>query len=140
MAAQSRELPEPYSRAGDDDQRHALRAVALGGVVDRHLLARRQVARVAALALDQRVAQPDVRERAAHHHLVVAAAGAVGVEVARLDAVLDQLLPGRRPRRDRAGGRDVVGGHRVAEHRQHARVHDVRRGRRRASKKAASRT
>ena len=41
------------------------------------------------------VAQADVGERAAHHHLVVAAARAVRVEVAPLDAVLEQVLPGR---------------------------------------------
>ena len=47
----------------------------------------------------QLVAQPDVRERAADHHLVVAAARPVGVEVALLHAVLDEVLsrPGCRP-------------------------------------------
>ena len=45
------------------------------------------------LARAELVAQPDVGERAAHHHLVVAAARAVGVEVARLDAVLMRYLP-----------------------------------------------
>ena len=73
----------------------------------------------------QQVAQADVGERAAHHHLVVAAARAVGVEVARLDAVLDQIPPGRAVALDRARGRDVVGGHAVAEDRQHAGALDV---------------
>jgi hypothetical protein len=41
----------------------------------------------------QQVPQPDVGERAAHHHLVVAAPRPVRVEVARLDPVLDQPLP-----------------------------------------------
>ena len=47
----------------------------------------------------QLVAQPDVGERAADHHLVVAAAGAVGVEVPALDAVLGagSCRPASRP-------------------------------------------
>ena len=73
----------------------------------------------------QQVLQPDVGERAAHHHLVVAAAGAVGVEVLRLHAELDQVAAGRAVGLDRAGGRDVVGGDGVAEQRQHARAVDV---------------
>ena len=39
FAAQSRELPVPYSSPREDDERHALRAVLHRGVVDRHLLA-----------------------------------------------------------------------------------------------------
>src|SRR3954449_8219030 len=73
------------------------------------------------------VAQPDVGERAADHHLVVAAAGAVGVEVALLDAVLVEVQRRRRALLDRARGRDVVGGDGVAELGQHARALDVLR-------------
>ena len=62
-------------------------------------LAARQVAREAALDPGrQPVPDAPVGERAAHHHLMVAAARSVRVEVARLDAVLDQVAPGRRPR------------------------------------------
>ena len=61
-------------------------------------------------------------ERAAHHHFVIAAAGAVRIEVRRSHAVRDQPLAGGTRRRNRAGRRDVVGGDRVAEHRQHARA------------------
>ena len=98
-------------------------------VVDRHRPRRRAGSSVhAALgARRQLVAQPDVGERAAHHHLVVAAPGAVGVEVARLDAVLLQVLPRRAVGRDRAGRRDVVGRDAVAEQRQHPRARDVGR-------------
>ena len=53
---------------------------------------RRQVQRDAALdAGHQQVAQADVGEGAAHHHLVVAAARAVRVEVLRLHALLDEV-------------------------------------------------
>ena len=71
------------------------------------------------------VAQADVGERAAHHHLVVAAAGAVGVEVLVRHVVLVEVLRRRRVLLDRARGRDVVGRHRVAEQREHARALDV---------------
>ena len=40
LAAQSREEPVPYSLPAKNDERHAFRLVAHGGVVDRHLLAR----------------------------------------------------------------------------------------------------
>ena len=76
-------------------------------------------------AVEQLVAQPDVGERAADHHLVVAAPGAVGVEVALLHPVLDQVLPGRGVGLDRAGGGDVVRGHRVAELGEHPGAGDV---------------
>ena len=62
-------------------------AVALGGLEDARDLAARQVGRPRPLGAGRElVAQADVRERAAHHHLVVAAPGPVGVEVDRLDA------------------------------------------------------
>src|SRR5690606_29805830 len=71
------------------------------------------------------VAQADVGERAADHHLVVAAPAAVGVEVLALHAVRDQVLAGRGVRPDRPGGGDVAGGHRGAELGQHPRAGDV---------------
>ena len=56
--------------------------VAHRGVVDRHLLAGRLVQGPAAFdALQHLVLDADVGEGAAHHDLVVAAAGAVAVEV-----------------------------------------------------------
>ena len=123
-AEQLRALRRPVARgaravllAGQHDQRRALGAVALGDVEDRALLAARHVHGPRALAAGhEQVAQAHVRERPAHHHLVVAAAGAVRVELAALDAVLDQVVPGRAVRLDRAGRRDVVGRDRVAEH------------------------
>src|SRR6202034_2395427 len=76
------------------------------------------------------VAQPDVGERAADHHLVVAAAAAVGVEVGALDAVVGQVQARGGGGLDRAGRRDVVGGDGVAELGQHLGAVDVghRRG------------
>ena len=81
--------------AGQDHQRHALGLVGRRRVVDAHLLAIGQVAGHAALGAGRElVAQPDVGEGAADHHLVVAAAGAVAVEVLRRDAVLLQVAAG----------------------------------------------
>ncbi len=76
------------------------------------------------------VTQPDVGERPTDHHLVVAASGAVGVEVLRVHPVLDEVTARRRVGLDGSGGRDVVGGHRVAEQGQHPGVDDVRARRR----------
>ena len=73
----------------------------------------------------QLVAQTDVGERAAHHHLVVAAPGAERIEVPRLDVLGVEVLGGRAVALDRAGRRDVVGGDAVAEQRQHAGLGDV---------------
>src|SRR5690606_36951069 len=90
--------------AGDHDGRHALGDVAAAGVVDALDLAVGEVGRVAALgAGGDLVLEPDVRERAAGHDPVVAAARAVGVEVLLLDAALDEVLPGGAVHGDRAG-------------------------------------
>src|SRR3989442_6107848 len=43
----------------------------------------------------QAVAQPDIGECPAQHHLVVTAPRSVGIEVDRLDAMLDEVPPGR---------------------------------------------
>ena len=112
--------------AREHDQRRPLLGVPHRRVVDRHRLALGQVQRDAALVVPrEQVAQPDVGERAAHHHLVVAAARAVGVEVLLLHAVLDEVPGAGRVLLDRARGRDVVGRHGVAEQGEHARALDV---------------
>ena len=85
------------------------------------MFATRNVDRDATLgARREQVAQADVGERAAHHDFVVATASAVGVEVDLLHAVSFQVLRGRAAARDVACGRDVIGGDRVAEHREGA--------------------
>ena len=79
-------------------------------------------------ALDARhhlVLDADVGEGAAHHHFVVAASCAVGVEVHRPHLMLDQILAGRAVALDRAGGRDVVGGDGIEEEAEDARADDV---------------
>ena len=76
-------------------------------------------------ARHHQVLDAHVGERAAHHHPVVAAPRAVGVEILDCDAVLLQIQSGGRSRLDRARRADVVGRHRVAEDGERARALDV---------------
>ena len=87
--------------------------------------------RVAALlVLQEEVPQADIPEGAAHHHLVVAAPGAEGVEADRGDPLALQVAAGGLVARNRTRRRDVVGGDRVAEERQDAgAAHVLKRGR-----------
>ena len=71
------------------------------------------------------VAQADVGQRPAHHHLVIAAARAVGVEVARRDPVRYQVLTGRALHGNRPRRGDVVGGDRIAQQGQDAHAGQV---------------
>ena len=95
LAAQSREEPEPYSLpaitiSGTFSLRYASDASKI--VV---LLAVRQMCREAALdAGHQQILEADIGEGPAHHHFVIAAAGAVGIEILGLDAVGDQITAG----------------------------------------------
>ena len=91
---------------------------------------------------DEQVAQAHVGERAAHHHLVVAAPRAVRVEVAcaRRRARSGTGPPGC-PGLIDAGRRDVVGRDRVADHDEAARALDVldrRRGSRRHARRSTA--
>ena len=119
LAAQSRDEPVPYSLPAMMTSGVPCLLVRHRRVVDGLRLAARLGRRPAALGARRHlVAQADVRERAAHHHFVIAAPRAVRVEVLLLDAVLDQPFPGRARRRNVAGRRDVVGRDRIAEHRR----------------------
>ena len=127
LAAQSREEPEPYSLPARITSGTLALRILHAGVEDRHLLAFGQQPRHAAFSSRRKlVAQANVGKRSAHHHLVVAAARSVGVEIRRLDAVLGKILPCRAVRLDVAGRRNVVRRHRIAQHREHARAEDVR--------------
>ena len=117
---------------GQDDQGHALVGVLHRRFVNRRLGPVGQVQRVPALgAGSQTVPEPDVGEGAAHHDLVVAPPGAVGVEVVPGHPVLGQVAACGRVRPDGAGRRDVVGRDAVAHHGQHAGALDVGDRRRR---------
>ena len=86
----------PVLLAAEHDQRDVLLRVVLRGVVDERLLTVfGEVAGVTAgHVVEQLVAQADVGERAADHHLVVAAPRAVGVVVRLLHAVRVEVLRG----------------------------------------------
>ena len=79
----------PVLATRDHDERGALGLVAHRCVVDEQLLAVGEVDGVRPLlARHEGVPQPDVRERAAHHHLVMAAPRAIRVELERADVPL----------------------------------------------------
>jgi len=133
-AQQQRALGRPVAArsgavflAADHHQRRAVPLVPHRRVIDRHQFA--LVAGHATLdALHHLVTDADIGKGAAHHHLVIAAAAAIGVEVRLL-----QILPGRTVFLDRASGRDVIGGDRIAQDRQRHRLGHVghrRRGHR----------
>src|SRR5436190_1933420 len=117
-AQQPRPLGSPVARgaravllARQHDQVDVVLHVAHGGVVDRHLLARAvgEVTRVAPLGeglapAAEQVAQADVGERAAHHHLVISAARAIGVEVPWANAQRLQVAAGGAAALARPGG------------------------------------
>ena len=146
-AEQAGALGRPVARraravflSAQHDQRNVLLRVVLRGVVDERLLTVfGEVAGVTAgHVIEQLVAQADVGERAADHHLVVAAPRAVGVVVLLVHAVLVEVLRGRRTRLDAARGGDVVGGHRIAQQCQHSGALDV--GRRPPARRACRRS
>jgi hypothetical protein len=94
LAAQSREEPVPYSLAGEDDERHALRLVAAWRRRRSASLRRSGWCSVKppSLAAEHLVLDADVGEGAPHHHLVVAAPRAVLVEVGRATLMVGEVL------------------------------------------------
>ena len=114
--------------AGNDHQRAPIMLVEHCRVVDRHGLAGRRVAGEAALDIvEHSVADADVGEGAAHHDFMVAAPRSVAVELAPADLVLKEIASGWAVGLDRTGGRDVVGGDRIAEDRQRPRPLNIAR-------------
>src|SRR3989454_1430641 len=76
----------------------------------------------------EQILEPHVGERAAHHHLVVAATRPVGIEVERGDIMVDQVLARGTRFANRSRGRDVIGRDAVAQHAEHARAANVTHG------------
>ena len=144
-AQQLRALGGPVARrtravflAAEHDARRAVGDVLHGRVIDRHLLAgglqHGQAAfdaRAVGLQRQHQVLDAHVGECATHHDVMIAAAGAVGVEVDDADVMLEQVGASRGGRLDGAGRADVVGGDRVTEDAQCARTQHVAGGTRR---------
>src|SRR5579875_3903264 len=63
----------------------------------------------------EQIAQPDIRKRSAHHHLVITPPRAVRVEILRQHAMCNQISAGGAIRRNRAGGRNMNGGDAIAQ-------------------------
>ena len=57
---------------------------------------------------------------------MIAAARTVAVEVRRLDAMIGEVFSGRAVGLDGTGGRNMIGGYRVAQHRKHPRAVNIR--------------
>src|SRR5436309_11506088 len=109
--------------------RCALGGVLVRGVVDGHLLALGQMDLEGPFrSRGEQILEPNVRERAAHHHFVIAAARSVRVEVNGRDATAHEELAGRAGLADRARRRDVIGGDAVAEQTQDPRAANVANG------------
>ena len=129
-AEQARAFGGPIARrsgavriAGENDERDGFFGVAHGGVENRQRLAVGVMDGEAAFApAGHFVFDADIGEGAAHHHFVVAAPRAVGIEIADFDSRRLQIASGGRRRRDRSGGADVIGGDRIAENRERARA------------------
>ena len=113
--------------ARDDDERHAVGLVAHRRVVNAHGFASRVVRRPVALMIGcEVIPQPYVAESAAHHDVVVATPRSVGVERASWDIIGDEMLAGRRARRDAASWGDVISRYGIADLNQHACILDWR--------------
>ena len=72
------------------------------------------------------IPQSDVAESAAHHDVVITASRSVGVESATRDIVGDEMLAGRRARRDATSRGDVISRYGIADLNQHPRILDGR--------------
>jgi hypothetical protein len=133
-AQQQRAFRRPVARrtravflARQHDQRHAFFLVFHRRVVDVIFSPSGLVQRPAAFGAGRElIAQANIRERAAHHHFVIAAPRAVGIEVrpACTPLAISHTFP-RAIGGNRAGGRDVIGRDAIAENRQHARVANI---------------
>ena len=129
---QQRSLCGPVARRArtvlltrDDDERNAVLLVLHRPVVNRDSLGAGSGGCPAAFgSRSELVAKANVRERSAHHHLVISTACTVRVELGRLHAVRNQPLSCRTCCRNRARRRDVVGRYRVTEHRERSSSRD----------------
>ena len=73
----------------------------------------------------EQIAEPDIRKCSAHHHFVIAAARAVGVEVLRLNAMRDQIFSRGAIGLNRAGRRNVIGGDAIAKNSKRAQAAQI---------------
>ena len=112
--------------AGNDHQGGVLFLILHGRIVDRHLLASGDVFGESTLnAVQHLVPDAHVGEGATHHHLVIAPARTVRVEILRLHTPLLQVFTRRAVGFERPGRRNMVGGDGVTQQRQNVRVLDI---------------
>ena len=126
MAAQSRDEPAPYSRpartmSGVPSARYRSAASKIVSCSPVGWCAVKPPSTPGASRFRKRM----FANCSPMHDPVVAAPRAVGVEVALHDSAIAQMAPGGGVERDVAGGRDVIGGHRIAAVHQHPSVLDI---------------
>ena len=110
LAAQSRELPVPYSRPARTMSGCSFRRISRRRRRCSSVRRRLEPGHAAFHARGHQVLDADVGESAARHNAVVAAAGAVAVEVHKVHAILNEVFAGRGSFLDAAGWGNVVGG------------------------------
>ena len=82
--------------SAEDHQRSSLISVAHSRIIETRDFSAREVDRNTAFSVrKQPILESDVRKRAAHHDLVIAATRSIGVKVPSLHAPLQQILSGR---------------------------------------------
>ena len=80
---------------------------------------------VALLVRREVIVQADVAESSAHHHFVIATSRAIGVEIALIYPMLDQVLARRATGREATCRRDMVRRDGVIKHCQYTCLMDV---------------
>ena len=125
FAAQSRELPVPYSCPAMKYHQTAVPLVVFHrGIVYRNRLPF-VLCHATFDARQHEVLDAHIREGPARHHAVVAAPRSVTVEINGLHAVFDEVFAGGRIFLEAAGGRDVIGRHGIAKNAERAGVLDL---------------
>ena len=101
--------------AAKDDQWGALLLIGHCRVKDRHLASVWTECVAALDPIEHLILDADIGEGAAHHHLVIAATRAIGVELSRADLALGEIFTSWGCVFERAGGRDMIRGDHITQ-------------------------
>ena len=117
--------PRAIFNAAKDHQGHPGGLPGHRGIEDRCLLPVRPKGIAALDPIQHLVPDADIGEGAAHHHLMVAAPRAVGIELAHRHLPVRQIAARRGLVLERSRRADVIGGDHVAQQRQNACALDI---------------
>src|SRR5512132_2988236 len=121
----------PVFLAGKDHERYALARVSHRSVVNGKTLAFRPLDGPSTLddgtrlVLHNLVLDTNIGERAAYHHLVIAAPCAVLIEIGHAHLPFLEIQAGGGCGLDRSGRGDVIGGNRIKEESKYSRRYNV---------------